>query len=325
MSRTGVIAAYRRAAELARGQGVDVRFHPGWTTRGRDGFDPRVIVEHCTSDPATLTSARMLDLLANGHGALSGNAICNDAVLRDGTVHVIASGLAWHAGESAWDGLSGMNRYGLGTEYQRAATQPLTDRQLEVGRIWTRARMAAFTIPSRRVCEHGECALPAGRKVDRVLRPGVRMSGAQWRTSLVAPPPPTPPPPPVRPPEDVMTPAQEAKLDRALTALAAIPQRVWEERTYSDPTGAPHKPPVTLLRFAYRDSVRAFEILRAQQHILDRVASGEHIDRAALAAEIAAAVSIDLTDVADKVGKAVAEVTASDVVDELAARLSRDD
>jgi hypothetical protein len=187
MNRAQVIAAYRKAAELSRQHGVDVRFYDGWTWRGRDGFNPRAIVEHDTSDPAPLTAERMLQLLANGHGSISGNAITNDAILADATVWVIASGLAWHAGASVWDGLSGLNLWGLGTEYQRHATGVLSDRQLQVGRIWTRARVAAFQIPVRRVCDHAECATPAGRKVDRSLRPGVRMSGATWRTQIAAP------------------------------------------------------------------------------------------------------------------------------------------
>ena len=57
-----------------------------WTTRGRDGFPPLLIVEHDTSDPVRLTHARMLGILADSHGAIAGNAICNDAVLDDGRV-----------------------------------------------------------------------------------------------------------------------------------------------------------------------------------------------------------------------------------------------
>ena len=194
MTRPQVIAAYRRAAELARAEGVDVRFYDGWTARGRPGLDPQIIVEHDTSDAAQLTPSRMLQILANGHGAIAGNAICTDAILRDGTVWVIASGLAWHAGNGDWAGHSG-NARALGTEYQRAANQPLTDRQLEVGRIWTRARCAAFRLSTSRVCEHAEYATPRGRKQDRSLRPGVRLSGTDWRRSLTAPtvtPPPAP-------------------------------------------------------------------------------------------------------------------------------------
>jgi hypothetical protein len=187
MNRSQIVAAYRKAADLARQHGVEVAYRDGWTWRGRDGLTPRIIVEHDTSDPARLPHSRMLDILSDGHGALTGNAICNDAILDDGTVWIIASGVAWHAGSTWWDGLAGLNLWALGTEYQRAQTGSLTDRQLQVGRIWTRARMAAFQIPSRRVCEHAEAATPAGRKIDRSLRPGVRLSGAEWRRTIVAP------------------------------------------------------------------------------------------------------------------------------------------
>lgn len=208
MNRAEVIARYRKAAELARAHGVPVHYRAGWTQRGRAGLTPTIIVEHDTSDPHRLSHGRLLDLLERGHGSIAGNAICNDAITDDGDVHILASGLAWHAGAGVWAGQSG-NARALGTEYQRYAYGPLTPIQLRNGRIWTACRNVAFAIPPSHVCEHGEYARPRGRKRDRQHRPGVRVDGDAWRRSLI----PTE--------EDDMTPAERAKLDQAAADAAA--------------------------------------------------------------------------------------------------------
>jgi hypothetical protein len=186
-TRAQAVAAFRVAADLARAQGEKVTFWPGWATRGRDGLQVYVVVEHDTADPAILTRQRILDILANGHGSIAGNAICTDAVMRDGEIVVIASGLAWHAGSSTWRGRTSLNRWSLGTEYHRAGSQSLTDAQMRAGRVWTRARLAAFGLVPADVGEHAEVALPDGRKGDRSASPGVRVNGAAWRRSLAVP------------------------------------------------------------------------------------------------------------------------------------------
>jgi hypothetical protein len=294
MSRASVIDAYRRAAAIARAQGVRVDFHPGWNVRGRDGLDPKAIVEHDTSDGARLSRTRMLDILSNGHGSMSGNAIANDAVLADGTVVVIASGLAWHAGASAWDGLTSLNRWSLGTEYQRFIGDPLSDSQLRSGRIWTRARMDAFAIPSRRVCEHSETSVPAGRKVDRSVRPGTRLSGADWRrqiTTGATPPAPTPPAPPEE--DDDMPderwfvedyrPSIVREIVRSPEFRDAVEVAVWAGRTYSDPTGGPHRHPIFMLRASYANSHDAVKAARELAGELDKIAGASGVPQADVA------------------------------------------
>lgn len=186
-TRAQAVAAFRVAADLARAQGETVTFLSGWATRGRDGLQVYVVVEHDTSDPAVVSRARILDILANGHGAIAGNAICTDAVMRDGEIVVVASGMAWHAGSSSWRGRSSLNRWSLGTEYHRAGSQSLTAAQMRAGRVWTRARLVAFGLVPADVGEHAEVALPAGRKGDRSASPGVRIDGAAWRRSLAVP------------------------------------------------------------------------------------------------------------------------------------------
>lgn len=73
--------------------------------------------------------------------------------------------------------------------------------------------------------------------------------------------------------DDTMTPAQEKKLH---DAIAAIADNVWRGNTYSDPIGGEDKYPITLLRFARRDSARAVNTTTLSpadiEAIADRVA-----------------------------------------------------
>ena len=184
MSRVDVIARYRRAAQIARGWGVDVVFVSGWTTRGRDTLRPQYIVEHCTSDPSPLSTANMERILSNGHGVISGNSICTDWITRSAQVRVIASGISWHAGNSSWRNSPQLNPISLGTEIQRAASQSITASQLRAAHLWTKARSIAFGIPVINVCTHSECGLPRGRKVDPRLTPTRSLSGTAWRHDL---------------------------------------------------------------------------------------------------------------------------------------------
>jgi hypothetical protein len=176
-----LIGRIRAAVALAREHGVDVRYDPGWTGRGRPGFAPAGVVEHCTSDPAVLTTDRMRQVLRDGHGKLSGNAICNAWVRRDDVIEILAAGLAWHAGPGSWRGLSGNPRF-WGVEYHRAQSQNLTPAMLDAGAIFTWALCESFDWPPAMVCDHREYA--PGRKRDRH---GV--NGDAWRARIAAGPP----------------------------------------------------------------------------------------------------------------------------------------
>jgi N-acetyl-anhydromuramyl-L-alanine amidase AmpD len=80
-------------ADVVRAEGVDLVEYPGWRSRGHGDFkDIRgVMVHHTGSDTASAAS------IANGRPDLAG-PLSQLHIARDGTVTVVAMGVAWHAG-----------------------------------------------------------------------------------------------------------------------------------------------------------------------------------------------------------------------------------
>jgi N-acetyl-anhydromuramyl-L-alanine amidase AmpD len=80
-------------ADVLRAEGVDLVEYPGWRTRGHGDFkDIRgVMVHHTGSDNTTAAS------IANGRPDLPG-PLSQLHIARNGTVTVVAVGVAWHAG-----------------------------------------------------------------------------------------------------------------------------------------------------------------------------------------------------------------------------------
>jgi hypothetical protein len=187
MNRAEVVRRVEEAARIAGPQmPAGIVFAAGWKTNGQAGFNPRGLVNHTTEDSGAIGWANLLPVLQNGWGSLSGNPLYNSATRHDtGRVVVLSSGVAWHAGAGGWRGLSG-NASVWGHAEQRGRGQQLTDVQLEASRVWNRALVEVFRFPVDNVCEHSEWA--PGRKADRLLRDGVRLSGPLWRRSLQAPP-----------------------------------------------------------------------------------------------------------------------------------------
>lgn len=82
-----------RIADVLRAEGVKLVEYPGWQNRGHGDFkDIRGVMAHHTgSDNATAAS------IANGRPDLPG-PLSQLHIARDGTVTVVAVGVAWHAG-----------------------------------------------------------------------------------------------------------------------------------------------------------------------------------------------------------------------------------
>ncbi|CAM3910928.1 N-acetylmuramoyl-L-alanine amidase [Mycobacterium frederiksbergense] len=80
-------------AAALRAEGLDVKEFPGWRDRGHGAFkDIRgVMVHHTGSDRASAAS------IAVGRPDLAG-PLSQVHIARDGTVTVVAAGVAWHAG-----------------------------------------------------------------------------------------------------------------------------------------------------------------------------------------------------------------------------------
>lgn len=108
-------------ADVLRAEGIDLVEYPGWRTRGHGDFkDIRgVMVHHTGSDTATAAS------IANGRPDLPG-PLSQLHIARDGTVTVVALGVAWHAGVGMypWLPTNMGNWHMIGIECANSGTSP---------------------------------------------------------------------------------------------------------------------------------------------------------------------------------------------------------
>ncbi|OLP01026.1 N-acetylmuramoyl-L-alanine amidase [Mycolicibacterium porcinum] len=108
-------------ADVLRAEGVDLVEYPGWRTRGHGDFkDIRGVMAHHTgSDTATAAS------IANGRPDLPG-PLSQLHIARDGTVTVVALGVAWHAGvgQYPWLPTNMGNWHMIGIECANSGTSP---------------------------------------------------------------------------------------------------------------------------------------------------------------------------------------------------------
>lgn len=108
-------------ADVLRAEGVDLVEYPGWRTRGHGDFkDIRgVMVHHTGSDTASAAS------IAEGRSDLAG-PLSQLHIARDGTVTLVAVGVAWHAGAGMYPWLpTNMGNWHLiGIECANSGTSP---------------------------------------------------------------------------------------------------------------------------------------------------------------------------------------------------------
>lgn len=108
-------------ADVLRAEGVDLVEYPGWQNRGHGDFkDIRgVMVHHTGSDNATAAS------IANGRPDLAG-PLAQLHIARNGTVTVVAVGVAWHAGVGMypWLPTNMGNWHMIGIECANSGTSP---------------------------------------------------------------------------------------------------------------------------------------------------------------------------------------------------------
>lgn len=150
--------------DVLRDAGLRVVVEPGWETRGSSSFSPQGMVWHHTAGPKTgnFPSRR---ILVEGRADLPG-PLCQIGGARDGTVHVIASGRANHAGSGGWRGLTG-NASVFGWEPEHCGRgEEAWGAQLESMRAGTVAIFRHMHLDARMLCGHVEWA--PGRKVDPV-------------------------------------------------------------------------------------------------------------------------------------------------------------
>lgn len=205
-----------------RAWGLTVVETDGWKTRGT-AFprSPSVVVAHHTATPSSAKGDMpTLRLLVEGRSDLPG-PLSQLGLGRSGTVYVIASGRANHAGKGSWDGVDVGNTASVGIEAEHpGGTAPWPAVQLAAYDRLAAALLDLLDQPSRRLCGHKESAQPRGRKVD----PNLDMSDMRHRVGRLLTAGPTAALKPT-PPE----PVQE---DTVLLVIDLAAERVWQIRPW---------------------------------------------------------------------------------------------
>ena len=129
-------------ANALRARGVRVEEYAGWTSRGSSSFDPRGAVCHWTAGPCSATGRPSLGTVVKGRPDLAG-PLANVYLDRAGVAVVVAAGLANHAGEGGWKGLSGNSSvFGVEAECCNAGD-------------WTAAQRDAYPLVMAALCDAG--------------------------------------------------------------------------------------------------------------------------------------------------------------------------
>lgn len=156
------VASHMRAiAKLCRERfGLRVLESPGWATRGRsNALSPTHVIAHHTAASVDVTN-----LLINGRPDLAG-PLCNWALLKDGTVVLIASGRANHAGNASVSSSQSLGIEATGPvpiSARGAAAFPNYAAHCKL----LAAHRLHFGWGNERVRAHKEICIPAGRKID---------------------------------------------------------------------------------------------------------------------------------------------------------------
>lgn len=156
-------------ADAARLPGYPVVEVAGWRTRGHGGM--RVVegvVAHHTAGPST-GNYPSLNVVTYGRTGLAG-PLSQLGLGRDGTVYVIAAGLSYHAGASAWAGFTDLNDEFIGIEAESTGTHDdWTVAQRDCYPRLIASLLYYMKRSASRSADHKEVALPLGRKPDRAF------------------------------------------------------------------------------------------------------------------------------------------------------------
>ncbi len=152
-------------ADAARSSGLKVVELNGWRTRGHGQIVAvRTIMAHHTATSAAVPgNYPSLGIVRDGRKDLAG-PLANLGLGRDGTVYVIAAGLAWHAGEvREWDF---GNAYSIGIEAEHPGVGKWTARQYDAYVRLCAALCDHYGLSVSDVRGHKEVCAPVGRKPD---------------------------------------------------------------------------------------------------------------------------------------------------------------
>lgn len=168
-------------ADACRASGLRVVEEPAWRTRGHGPMTAvRGLMWHHTAGPRS-GNMPSLTVLRDGRPGLEG-PLSQLGLARDGTVHVIAAGKAYHAGSGEWPGLTG-NSDCIGIEAESVGDgTDWTPQQRDAMPRLSKALCARYRVPTTRVIAHREWA--PTRKIDPA---GIDMRALRAATAAPTP------------------------------------------------------------------------------------------------------------------------------------------
>lgn len=162
---TGIFVPW--LADAARLTGYPVVEVSGWRSRGVGGgglSSVEGVLCHHTAGPS-VGEAPSLRVVRDGRAGLSG-PLSHYVLGRSGSPYVVAAGRCNHAGESAWDGIAGLNSRFVGIEAEDDGDGQWTDEQRDAYPRLVAACLYYMRRGSSRCAAHREVAIPRGRKID---------------------------------------------------------------------------------------------------------------------------------------------------------------
>lgn len=166
-------------AHVLRAAGLTVVEIDGWQSRGRAfAATPKAVICHHTAGPSAARNGKdypSLGVVRDGRAGLPG-PLCQIGIGRSGTIYVVASGRANHAGKV------NNPKYGnastIGIEAENSGNEPWPQAQYRAYLDCVRALCKTYNIAHDDVRGHKEICYPRGRKPD----PSFSMS--EFRASL---------------------------------------------------------------------------------------------------------------------------------------------
>lgn len=154
-------------AEDCRAAGLKVVELSGWQARGVEfpALPDTVVCHHTATPKAAKGDLPTQKILIEGRPDLPG-PLCQIGLGRNGTVYVVASGKANHAGKGAWRGTTSSAKT-IGIEAENPGDgSPWPDKQMTAYVQLVAVLLRGIGQNFERVAGHKEWALPAGRKTD---------------------------------------------------------------------------------------------------------------------------------------------------------------
>lgn len=152
-------------ADACRKSGLKVVEVDGWRTRGHGQMTAVVTIacHHTATAKSAAGEYPSLRIVRDGRPDLPG-PLAQLGLGRDGTVYVIAAGVAYHAGETFER--SQDNWHAIGIEAEHDGVSPWPTAQVDAYARLCAALVEHYGLSVDRVQGHKEIAAPRGRKID---------------------------------------------------------------------------------------------------------------------------------------------------------------